>query len=74
MGMLLGILFMLVTAVLLTLVANGLVQRLLLAMDQQSADRRYAHELVVNVVGIATFVLVTATFIGGNIYFDYAHW
>ena len=74
MGMLLGIMFILVTASLLTLVVDRLAQKLFPITDQQSANRRYAYRIVVDCVAIATFTLVTAIFIGGNISLDYAHW
>jgi hypothetical protein len=74
MGMLLGIMFILVTASLLTLVVDRLAQRLFPITDQQSAKRRYAYRIVIDVVAIATFTLVTAGFIGGNMSLDYAHW
>ena len=74
MGMLLGIMFVLVTASLLTLAMDRLAQRLFPITDQQSAKRRYAYRIVVDCVAIATFALVTAGFVGGNISLDYVHW
>jgi hypothetical protein len=74
MGILLGILFVFVTASLLTLAVDGLAQRLFPITDQQSANRKFAYRLVADVVAMATFSLVTASFIIGNIFFEYAHW
>jgi hypothetical protein len=74
MGMLLGIMFVIVTASLLTLVVDGLAQRLFPITDQQTARRRYAYRIVVDCVAIATFALVTASFVGGNISLEYVHW
>jgi hypothetical protein len=48
MGMLLGIMFLLVTASLLTLVVDRLAQRLFPITDQQSANRRYAYRIVID--------------------------
>ena len=74
MAMLLAILFFLVTAILLTLGANRFIQRLFPITEEQTADHRYACELLANLAVIATFAAVTVTFVGGNLCLGYVHW